>query len=152
MTRRYSIHELAQATGVPRRTIRYYVQRGLIPAPEGAGRGHFYTDAHLERLQRVRALQEQGRPLDEIAVLLEAEDRDSPVVYAAALAAPAPRDLRQAAPPEPSAPLPQPVDVEVVTRLRIADGVELSFAAPARVPTPARLRAIVTAVARLLEN
>jgi hypothetical protein len=38
-----SIGELADATGVSRRTVRFYVQRGLIDPPVGLGRASHYT-------------------------------------------------------------------------------------------------------------
>jgi DNA-binding transcriptional MerR regulator len=63
----YGVEELAERAGVSRRTVRYYVQRGLLPAPLGLGRGNHYTEAHLAALVRVRELQEQGVPLEEIA-------------------------------------------------------------------------------------
>jgi len=34
-TKRFSVGELAELGGVSRRTVRYYVQEGLIPAPLG---------------------------------------------------------------------------------------------------------------------
>ncbi|MDQ3036824.1 MAG: MerR family transcriptional regulator [Myxococcota bacterium] len=67
----YGIEELADRAGVSRRTVRYYVQRGLLPAPTGVGRGKHYTEAHLARLVRVRELQEEGVSLDAIADRLE---------------------------------------------------------------------------------
>jgi len=63
---RYSIGEIAERGGVTRRTIRYYVQRGLIPEPLGRGRGEHYSAEHLAAVLRVKALQEQGATLDEI--------------------------------------------------------------------------------------
>jgi DNA-binding transcriptional MerR regulator len=63
---RYGIVELAEAGGVSRRTVRYYIQEGLLPAPLGVGRGRHYTQEHLERLVEVKALQERGQTLDEI--------------------------------------------------------------------------------------
>lgn len=66
MEKRYGIQELAELGGVSRRTVRYYVRRGLIPAPLGTGRGKHYSQAHLDALVRVRELQEQGVPLAEI--------------------------------------------------------------------------------------
>src|SRR5262245_52480020 len=63
----YGIKELAELGGVTRRTVRYYVQRGLLPTPLGTGRGPHYTLAHLERLIHIRQLQETGVPLVEIA-------------------------------------------------------------------------------------
>jgi DNA-binding transcriptional MerR regulator len=76
----YGIEELADRAGVSRRTVRYYVQRGLLPAPTGVGRGKHYTEAHLARLVRVRELQEQGVALADIAARLEGR---VPVVPAA---------------------------------------------------------------------
>src|SRR6184192_4221483 len=67
----YGIAELAELGGVTRRTVRYYVRRGLLPAPLGTGRGPHYTQAHLERLIHIRQLQEAGVPLAEIAAQLD---------------------------------------------------------------------------------
>ncbi|BCW92216.1 hypothetical protein EG19_01020 [Thermoanaerobaculum aquaticum] len=64
--KRYAIGELAAAAGVSRRTVRYYVQQGLLPAPLGRGRGEHYDDSHLATLLRIKALQEQGLTLEEI--------------------------------------------------------------------------------------
>ena len=52
----YTIDELSDMTGYSRRTIRYYVQQGLIGAPAGRGRGGFYYDSHLQKLKEIRAL------------------------------------------------------------------------------------------------
>ena len=67
----YGIKELAELGGVTRRTVRYYVQRGLLPTPLGTGRGPHYTSAHLERLIQIRQLQETGVPLAEVAARLD---------------------------------------------------------------------------------
>jgi DNA-binding transcriptional MerR regulator len=64
---RYGIEELAERAGVSRRTVRYYVQRGLLPAPTGIGRGRHYTEEHLATLVRIRELQERGESLADIA-------------------------------------------------------------------------------------
>ncbi len=63
---RISIGEIAERGGVTRRTVRYYVQRGLIPEPLGRGRGEHYGAEHLAALLRVKSLQEQGATLEEI--------------------------------------------------------------------------------------
>ena len=59
----YNIEMLAKKTGTTRRTIRYYVQRGLIPNPEGGGRGHYYTTKHLELIKQIQSLRSQRVPL-----------------------------------------------------------------------------------------
>lgn len=67
----YSIGDLADAAGVSRRTVRFYVQRELLPAPEGLGRGARYTGTHLARLIQIKEWQEQGVALEEIRRRLE---------------------------------------------------------------------------------
>jgi|GEM_PF-3077762 len=65
--RRYSIGELAELTGVSRRTVHFYVQRRLIDPPLGRGRGRHYDERHVEQIRSVRLRQRQGVPLDEMA-------------------------------------------------------------------------------------
>jgi DNA-binding transcriptional MerR regulator len=69
----YTIDELSVLTGYSRRTIRYYVQQGLIEPPAGRGRGGFYYDSHLQKLKEIRAQQEQGITLSAIQDLMENE-------------------------------------------------------------------------------
>jgi DNA-binding transcriptional MerR regulator len=57
---KYLIDDLCALTGFSRRTVRYYVQTGLIDPPAGRGRGGYYSEEHLSRLLRIRSLQEQG--------------------------------------------------------------------------------------------
>jgi DNA-binding transcriptional MerR regulator len=61
-----SLNELAKKSGVPERTIRYYISRGLIPGPVRGGRGAEYTPEHLAGIQTVRQLQSAGMTLAEI--------------------------------------------------------------------------------------
>jgi len=64
--RTYTIGSLADTAGVSRRTVRFYVQRDLLPPPEGLGRSAHYSDEHLARLLEIKAWQEEGVPLEEI--------------------------------------------------------------------------------------
>lgn len=68
---RYSVEELATRASVTRRTVRYYIQRGLLPPPLGLGRGKHYTEAHLDCLIRIRELQEASVPLEAVASRLQ---------------------------------------------------------------------------------
>lgn len=52
------------------RTVRYYVQQGLLPAP-GGGRGPKYHQGYLDRLRLIRRLQSEHLPLAEIRRRLE---------------------------------------------------------------------------------
>jgi DNA-binding transcriptional MerR regulator len=65
-----TLPELAEATGLPARTIRFYIARGLLDGPLKAGRGAAYTPQHLARLERIKVLQAEGRMLSEIGRIL----------------------------------------------------------------------------------
>ena len=67
-----SIGDLADRTGVSRRTVRFYVQRGIIDPPLGRGRGSYYTDHHVQQIHRVRSLQREGLSLERIDQIEEA--------------------------------------------------------------------------------
>ena len=95
-----TLEQLSAQSDTPGRTIRYYIQKGLIAGPEGERRGAWYTPAHLAELLRIRQWQESGLSLDAIAGLLQAK-HESPI---------APR---------------RPGAIEVHSHLIVADGVEL---------------------------
>jgi DNA-binding transcriptional MerR regulator len=65
------------AAGVSARTLRYYEQRGLLPpARRSEGGLRSYDAADVARVLRIRELAEVlGSDLDEIAAVLQAEDR-----------------------------------------------------------------------------
>jgi DNA-binding transcriptional MerR regulator len=69
----FDLKDLCERTGVTARTVRYYVQQGLLPSP-GAGLGARYGREHLDRLQLIRRLQKQHLPLAEIRRQLESLD------------------------------------------------------------------------------
>ncbi|MGB5161562.1 MAG: helix-turn-helix domain-containing protein [Thermoanaerobaculia bacterium] len=66
--REWSLAELAEEVGLPARTVRFYIGRGLMPGPEKAGRGASYGQEHLERLQEIQRLQANGLTLAEISM------------------------------------------------------------------------------------
>jgi DNA-binding transcriptional MerR regulator len=70
-SKQYTIEDLCALTGFSRRTIRYYVQEGLIEPPAGRGRGGFYFDSHLEKLLKIKSLQDQGLRLSAIVPVLK---------------------------------------------------------------------------------
>lgn len=113
---RYAIGDLADLGGVSRRTVRYYVQEGLLPSPLGVGRGNHYGPAHLDRLLAVKALQESGRTLDEIRQSVHHKSR-------------AAGQPESAAPPERA----------IWRRITLAPGIELNVAGDVRLPSPGKL-------------
>jgi DNA-binding transcriptional MerR regulator len=67
----FDLNDLCQQGGVTARTVRYYVQQGLLPSP-GLGAGARYGEGHLARLRLIRRLQAEHLPLAEIRRRLEA--------------------------------------------------------------------------------
>jgi DNA-binding transcriptional MerR regulator len=70
MSTKYTIEQLSELTGFPIRTIRFYIQQGMIPASAGRGLGAGYDDAHLEPLLEIRRLQTAGIQLSAIRTRL----------------------------------------------------------------------------------
>ena len=111
----YSIGELANLGGVSRRTVRYYVQEGLLPPPLGLGRGARYDATHLERLLQIKDLQERGRTLEEVRAAL---------------------DKRGGPPADTSV---DRVPRTHWVRLEILPGLEMHVSSQHQIPTPAKL-------------
>jgi len=51
---RLTLDDLASLTGTTPRTVRFYIQQGLVSRPEGAKRGAFYLRRHVEQLLMIR--------------------------------------------------------------------------------------------------
>jgi MerR family transcriptional regulator, thiopeptide resistance regulator len=69
--RRWSIGQLARASGLTVRALRHYDAVGLLKASERTASGHRrYTEADLRRLYRVRALRSLGLSLEAIGDVL----------------------------------------------------------------------------------
>ena len=62
----YSLPDLERNSGYKARTIRSYIEKGLLPSPSSYGRTASYGREHLLRLLALRALREdQGMTLEE---------------------------------------------------------------------------------------
>ncbi len=68
----WRIDELAQRAGLTVDTIRYYAREQLLAPAVRAGRHKLYGPDHLERLQRIRELQERRFSLAAIRAILDA--------------------------------------------------------------------------------
>lgn len=119
----YTLDEIAALAELPRRTVRYYIQTGLIDRPEGAGKGAWYTAHHVEQLLLVRKWQLAGLSLERIGELLR-QPSAGPV------------------PPTPR----RPGTVEVWSHLVVADGIELTVEPGRAGLTPEQVRALFRAV------
>ncbi|HSU67175.1 MAG TPA: MerR family transcriptional regulator [Tepidisphaeraceae bacterium] len=117
------ISELADAAGLSRRAVRFYVQQGLLPPPNGKGRGSHYDAVHLGRLKKILELQQAGHSLDAIRRILDGQ----PVEIPKSSARRAPRAMLSA---------------ELWTRLRLMEGVELHFDTARHNPEVEKLMAL----------
>ena len=129
--KRYTLTELSELVDLPRRTVRYYIQMGLLAPPGGAGRGARYRQEHIESLLEIRKWQDAGLSLERIRELLVNGADGKPV--------PPPR-LRQSG------------SVEVWSHLYIDEGIELTLE-PARAGlTPEQARELTTGIMQLYQR
>lgn len=98
----FSLDELCTLVDLPKRTVRFYIQKELVDRPIGLKKGARYHKAHLEQLLSIKKWQAAGLSLERIAELLQEPD---------------PADI----PPRPR----QSGTVEVWSHLYIDDGLEL---------------------------
>ena len=97
----YQLADLCVLADLPVRTVRYYVQVGLVDRPEGETRAARYGAKHLEQLLLIKKWTTAGVSLDRIRELLQGEIAPVP-----------PRQKAIGS-------------VEVRSHLTVADGVEL---------------------------
>lgn len=62
----YKVSELADKTGVTKRTIHYYISKGLLMPAKGKGVNSIYDDEHLKRILLIKRLQAEYMPLNKI--------------------------------------------------------------------------------------
>lgn len=85
----YRIEQLARVAGVAVDTIRFYQGKGLLAPLRRQGRVTWYNREHLERLRRIRSLQQRGFSLTVIRRFLEGELQPSDERLIEAITAPA---------------------------------------------------------------
>ena len=73
-----TIDELARRVGMTARNIREWQTNGLLPPPERRGRVGIYTDDHMSRIERIKALRAQGFPLDVSRRILDQNAESAP--------------------------------------------------------------------------
>ncbi|RLJ19539.1 MerR family transcriptional regulator [bacterium endosymbiont of Escarpia laminata] len=130
--RNFTLDELVGLVDLPRRTVRYYIQIGLIEKPEGLGRGAHYSQLHLEQLLEIRKWQQAGLSLERIRELLHASGGPEGLV-------------------PPSLPR-QRGSLEVWSHLVVDEGVELVIEAGRANLMPEQVRALAEGVMALYEN
>jgi DNA-binding transcriptional MerR regulator len=127
----FTLDELAGLVDLPRRTVRYYIQIGLIDRPAGVGRGAHYGPRHAEQLVAIKKWQAAGLSLERIRELL------TPQGEAGLVPPPRPRQVGT---------------VEVWSHLVVADGVELTLEPTRAGLTPEQVREFAQGVMALFHQ
>ena len=127
---RFSLSELCTLANQPTRTVRYYIQQGIINRPEGAKRGAYYTRDHLEQLLTIRKRQNSGLSLERIRELLS--EPEGGIV-------PPPRPKR-------------PGDVSMRSHISLCPGVELVIDPQEAGLSPEAVRSLARQAMALLDT
>ena len=124
----YTFEELCALTCLSTRTLRYYIQIGLVDKPIGQTRAAHYLSSHLEKILRIKQLSEAGISLERI------------------------RDVLSGG----SLPLPErnkrPGQVEVRSHLWVTDGIELEVSPETAGLSPEQLRQFIKGVLQAYEQ
>ena len=120
--KKFSLDDLCTLSDTSKRTVRYYMQIGLVDPPLGATKAAHYLHKHLDQLLTIRKLSDAGVSLERIREVLSGEVPPLP-----------PRQR-------------QPGSVEVRSHLLIAEGVELEVSPEQAGLSPEQVRTLVRAV------
>ena len=124
----HTLNELCVLADLPVRTVRYYVQNGLIDRPQGETRAARYGTQQLEQLLLIKKWTAAGVSLERIRELLQGEE------------APVPARSRK------------PGSVEVCSHLYVADGLEVVIEPGRAQMSPEQVRAFTRGVMALYES
>ncbi|GMA15927.1 MerR family transcriptional regulator [Deinococcus metallilatus] len=76
-TPRYRVGEVAARLGLTLRTLKYYEELGLVTPQRSGSRYRLYSEADVERLERVRRMRALGLSLETIrATFTQPQERD----------------------------------------------------------------------------
>lgn len=71
MTEEYTLEDLERLSGLPIRTLRFYIQEGLLPGPDTRGKYARYSGRHLASLELIQRLKNMRLPLQQIRRMLD---------------------------------------------------------------------------------
>ncbi len=128
MSKTFSLDELCTLTDLPKRTVRYYMQMGLVDRPIGETRAAHYLAAHLDQLLKVKQLSDAGISLERIAEIQNEEEL------------PLPKKARK------------PGDIQVKSHVHVAPGIELQISPEEADMSPEQIRALVKAVMKTIQE
>lgn len=118
----FTLDELCTLTDLTKRTVRYYMQLGLVDRPIGETRAAHYVSRHLDQLLRVKQLTDAGVSLERIGEVMAGGETPVPI-----------RQRR-------------PGSIEVRSHLYVAPGLEIQISPEEAGMTPEQVRAFVREV------
>ena len=129
MDQEFSLNELCTLVDLPLRTVRYYIQQGLVSRPVGEKKGAKYGSQHLDQLLTIKKWQAAGLSLERIRELVAVPAHESIPVKSR-----------------------WPGMVEVWSHLHVADGVEIHVEPGRAGLSPEQLRKFLREVMAAYEN
>lgn len=124
----YTLDELCTLTGLNKRTVRYYMQIGLVDRPDGETRAARYGPRHLDQCLKILKWTQAGLSLERVRELLATGDR------------PVPERPRM------------PGTLEVWSHIVVADGVEVTLDPERANLRPEQVRAFLADVMAAYEK
>lgn len=121
----HTLNELCVLADLPVRTVRYYIQNGLVNKPQGETRAARYGTKHLEQVLLIKKWTAGGLSLDRIRELLQGEEPPVPAL------------ARKAG------------SVEVCSRLYVTEGLEIVIEPGRAQMSPEQVRAFTRGVMAL---
>ncbi len=121
-TKTFTANELSQLTDIPKRTVRYYIQLGLVDRPIGETKAAYYVDTHLDQLIRVKRLTEDKVPLERIRQVMNGEVEAPPISTR------------------------KPGSIEVKTHVHVLPGVEIQISPELSGLSPEQIRMLLKEV------
>ena len=70
MTKELTLEDLSTITGLTLRTLRFYMQEGILQGPDTRGKNARYSQKHLDQLEVIQRLKNLRIPLQEIRHLV----------------------------------------------------------------------------------
>lgn len=163
---RYTAADLARRANVSVRTVRFYIQEGLVDPPLGRGPGAHFGERHLHQLLRARSMQALGFDIatirqyaDELEKILA--DRGLTLenagrLWAAYALSGLPDRMTDPEPEDDAADdaddeLDEELDADSAVRIPMAPGVELLVRPDVKLPTPRKLVELAMMIRRLFK-
>jgi DNA-binding transcriptional MerR regulator len=127
-SKKFNLEELCTLSDTSKRTVRYYMQIGLVDPPIGSTKAAHYLSRHLDQLLTIRKLSEAGVSLERIREVLSGETP------------PLPPRQRQVG------------SIQVRSHLHIAEGVELEISPEQAGLSSEQVRTLVRAVMKAYQD